>query len=70
MKPIAWTTSDHHPARRAFSLAEAVVSIFIVGVVLVAALNTVGASGWSLHKLGDRARGSLLAQQLMTVRSF
>ena len=51
--------------RRAFSLAEAVVSIGIVSVMLVAALNTVAAAKLGAQKTGDRAKGTLLAQQLM-----
>jgi len=51
---------------RAFTMAEAVLSVFIVGVVLVAALHTVGASRAAQQKVGDRARGMLLAQDLMT----
>lgn len=51
---------------RAFSLAETAVSTIVVGVMLVAALNTVGASRVSQRKTGDRTRGMLLAQQMMT----
>jgi len=51
---------------RAFSMAEATLSVFILGVVLVAALSTVGASGRARQKMADRARGTPLAQDLMT----
>jgi type II secretory pathway pseudopilin PulG len=52
--------------RRALTLVEAVVSIAIVGVMLVAALNTVGASLATQKKMGDRSRAMLLAQDLMS----
>jgi type II secretory pathway pseudopilin PulG len=52
--------------RRALTLVEAVVSIAIVGITLVAALNTVGASGLARRATGDRSRARLLAQQLMS----
>ena len=51
---------------RAFSMAEATLSVFILGVVLVAALSTVGASGRARQKMADRARGTPIAQELMT----
>jgi type II secretory pathway pseudopilin PulG len=51
---------------RAFSLVEAAVSIAVVGIMLVAALNTVGAARLGEQKTGDRGKGMLLAQQLMT----
>ena len=53
-------------ARWALSLAEAVISIAIIGVMLVAALNTVGASQTTQKKMSDRSRGVLLAQDLMS----
>ncbi len=51
---------------RALSMIEVVVSIAIVGVMMVAALNTVGASKLAQQKIGDRGKGALLAQQLMS----
>lgn len=51
---------------RALSMIEAVISIAIVGVMMVAALNTVGASKLGQQKTGDRGKGALLAQQLMS----
>jgi len=51
--------------RRALTLVESVVSIAIVGVMLVAALNTVGASQVTQQKIGQRSRAMLLAQDLM-----
>lgn len=56
------------PAFRAGGLAlvEAVISMVIVSVMLVAALSTVGASRTGEHKMATRARGLLLAQGLMS----
>ncbi len=51
---------------RALSMIEVVVSITIVGVMMVAALNTVGASKLGQQKTGHRGKGALLAQQLMS----
>jgi type II secretory pathway pseudopilin PulG len=41
------------------------VSIAIVGIMLVAALNAVGASKATQRRVADRARATLLAQDLM-----
>ena len=49
----------------AFSLVEAVVSIAIVSVMLVAALNTVGATRTGQYKIAERSQGLLLAQELL-----
>lgn len=54
-----------HRLRRAFSLVEATIAITIVGIMLVAALNTLGAAQLSEKQAGDRRRGTLLAQDLM-----
>jgi len=53
-------------APRALTLAEAAVSTVIVGVLLVAALQTVGAVKTSAARTQDRDRGVLLAQELMS----
>jgi hypothetical protein len=50
---------------QAFTLAEAAVSVVIVGVMLVTALNTVGAARLGEYKIAERSRGLLLAQDLM-----
>lgn len=47
-------------------MAEAALSVLILGVVLVAALNTVGSSKASQQRNVDRTRGTQLAQDLMT----
>ena len=60
--------ADRQPTRgrrRGLSLVEAVVAMVIVGLTLVAALNTTGASRLAQRQMGDRARGKLLAQGLM-----
>lgn len=54
------------PRGRALSMIETVISIAIVGVMMVAALNAVGASRLGQKKTGDRGKGALLAQQLMS----
>lgn len=51
---------------RAFTLVEAVISIVIVAVMLVAVLNTVGASAVTQHKAALLSRGRLLAESLMS----
>ncbi len=51
--------------RSGFTLIEAVLSTIIVGAMLVAALNTVGASRLSQYKTSQRSRGQLLAQMLI-----
>jgi len=65
------TPATHHgqlvsQRRPALTLLEAVVSIAIVGVMLVAALNTLGAAKSGMQKVDDRRRAALLAQQLMS----
>ncbi len=49
----------------AFSMIETVVSIMIVGGLLVVAMNTAGAAVTGQQKIGDRAKGMLLAEGLM-----
>ncbi len=51
--------------RVAFSLAETMLSVVIVGGLLVASLNTVGASTTAQSKMSDHGQGHLLAQDLM-----
>ena len=53
-------------SRRGFSLAEVVVATLIVGIMLVAAMKTVGASVRGRIAMANRERGFLLAQQLMS----
>jgi len=58
---------DHpHPMRRAVTLVETLVSIVLVGGVLVAALDLLGASARGQKGMGDRGRAQLLAQDLMS----
>ncbi len=49
----------------AFSLAETIVSVALVGGLLVVALDTVGASRVAHGKMSERSLGQLLAQDLM-----
>ncbi len=51
--------------RRGFTLVEAVMSMLIVGLMLVAALNTVGASRVSQSRNAEQAIGPGLAEDLM-----
>lgn len=53
------------PARRALTLVEMVTSIVLVGVMLVAAVNTVGASKLGQRKQYDRRQGYALARLLL-----
>ncbi len=53
----------HHD--RAFTLVESVISLVIVSVMLVAALNTVGSSRLNQYKTSTRAQGRLLAESLL-----
>jgi len=48
-----------------FTLIEAVMSILIVGLMLVAALNTIGASKLSKMRNAEQTVGPMLAKQLM-----
>ena len=50
---------------RAFTIVEAVISTIIVAAMVVAALNTVGASRLTQHKASVANRGRLLAESLM-----
>jgi prepilin-type N-terminal cleavage/methylation domain-containing protein len=52
--------------RRGFSLAEVVVSTLLVGIVLVAAMNSLGATIRGRTSTGDAARAAQFAQQLMS----
>jgi len=65
--PAATSVGRGDPPRcAAMTLVEAVVSIAIVGVMLVAALNAVGASRVTQQKMSERARAMLLAEDLMS----
>lgn len=49
-----------------FTLVEAAISIVLVSVLLVAALNTVGAAKIGQQKTAERGRAFLLAQELLS----
>lgn len=51
--------------RRSFTLVEAVISIVLVGVMLVAAINTLGATAVSKRSIEQQMLGNSLAQDLM-----
>jgi len=50
---------------RAFAMVEVVIATLVVGVTLVAALNTLGAARGGEYKLAERGRALLLARDLM-----
>lgn len=54
------------PSHRAFTLMEAVISTVIVAVMLVTALNVVGASKITQHKAALVSRGRMSAESLMS----
>jgi len=54
-----------HITRRGFSMVEAVICIGLVGVALVAAMRTVGASARAQAITTRQAAGHMLAQELM-----
>ena len=66
MKRLMLQHKRHGNPRPAFSLAEMIVCIALVGMMLVAALNTLGVARQGKRTIGDRSRGLLLAQQLMS----
>lgn len=51
--------------RRALHMVEVAVSMVIVSVILLTAMNMVGAAGQSTRSITDRGTGHLLAEQLM-----
>jgi type II secretory pathway pseudopilin PulG len=53
-------------ARRALTIVEAVIASGVVGVMLVAALGTVGATKTTEYRAADRLRAAMLAQSLMS----
>jgi len=50
----------------AFTIVEAVISMVIVAVMFVAALNTVGASRLTQHRVALTSRGRLFAEMLLS----
>lgn len=66
VKPVHAIRRRPSSAARALSMVEAVISIVIVGVMLVAALNAVGGSMMTQKKMSDHTLGEFLAQDLMS----
>ncbi len=56
----------HPQSNLGFTLVEAVISMVIVAVMFVAALNTVGASKLTQHKASLVSQGQMLAESLMS----
>ena len=65
MKRYRIVPGTRRRASSAFSLIEVAISIVIVGGMLVAALTTVAQSSRGLQRISEKARGTMLAQQLM-----
>jgi len=65
MANAQFTIRPRRATRRAFTLAEAVVCIAIVGGMMVAALSAAAASRLGQYKICQRQRGMLLAQAMM-----
>lgn len=64
MNVLAQRGPIYEGRRRAFTLIETVIATIIVGVTLVAALNTLGATRTGEYKIAERGRALLLAQDL------
>lgn len=62
----AATTNHVRPRRRGLSLVEMIISIPLIGIALVVAFDTVGASKASQFKVKTSIQGCLLAQELMS----
>lgn len=62
----ATATYPRRHATAGFTLVEAVMSMLIVGLMLVAALNTVGASKVAQARNAEQTLGPMLAEDLMT----
>jgi Tfp pilus assembly protein PilV len=65
MNTVGTARRDPRRTLRALTLVEAVISIVIVSIMLVAALSAVGAARMTQGQMADRARAQLLAQALM-----
>lgn len=62
---LPWPNSSGRRRRGGFSLVEVVVTILIVGGLMAAALNTVGASRLTQYNTNQRSRALALGQSLM-----
>lgn len=58
--------NHHQLSMRSFTLVEATISLVIVSVMMVAALNTLGAARIGEQKMSDRARAYALAESLIS----
>jgi len=56
---------DSNPKSRGLSLIEVIASTLIVGLMMVAALNSLGAATQSAESIGNRAVALALADELM-----
>lgn len=62
---IVRKSMDGGTVKRALSMIEVALSTVIIAVVLLSAMNMVGAAGTSMSSMANRATGTLLAEQLM-----
>ena len=65
MSHSAGQTNGRFEQRRALNMVEVALSMVIVSVILLTAMNMVGAAGVSKRSMTDRTTGMLLAEQLM-----
>ena len=66
MSNVSVKTRKVRVRRAGFTLVEAAISIVLVSVLLVAALNTVAAAKLGQQKTAERGQAHLLAQELMS----
>ena len=66
MSRVCRQSVSNSPARHAVTLVETLVSITLVGVLLVAALDLLAASARGQKGMGDQGRAQLLALDLMS----
>jgi prepilin-type N-terminal cleavage/methylation domain-containing protein len=66
VSPLDRIPAANRPSRQAFSLVEVLIATMIMGVLLVAAMQTVGSSVRAETSNADRCQGLWLAQELMS----
>lgn len=65
IRNIVRKSMDGGTAMRALSMVEVALATVIIAVVLLSAMNMVGAAGMSMSSMANRATGTLMAEQLM-----
>jgi hypothetical protein len=66
MRTLLRTGHKKHGRRLALSMVEVAICTVIIGIALVAVVNTTGTAKVMQQKTGDRQRGVPLAEDLMT----